>query len=83
MRAAKCLVFRMDTSFRFLSAIPTGRWQSLARCGDAGFSWAAFVPRPVPPGTSRLRVSVSAVHPQELIDALAANLADVLRGVFG
>ncbi|MCC6432854.1 MAG: hypothetical protein IT354_18235 [Gemmatimonadaceae bacterium] len=48
-----------------------------------GFLVGGVRPPTVPPGTSRLRVSVSAVHPQELIDALAANLTDVLRGVFG
>jgi 7-keto-8-aminopelargonate synthetase-like enzyme len=37
----------------------------------------------VAPGTSRLRVSVSAVHPMELVDALAANLIDVMRGMPG
>jgi 7-keto-8-aminopelargonate synthetase-like enzyme len=48
-----------------------------------GFLVGGVRPPTVAPGTSRLRISVSAVHPQELVDALAANVIDVLRGVFG
>ena len=46
-----------------------------------GFLIGGVRPPTVAPGTSRLRVSVSAVHPPELVDALAANLLDALRGV--
>jgi len=43
-----------------------------------GFLIGGVRPPTVPAGTSRLRISVSAMHPRELIDALAANLLDVL-----
>lgn len=44
-----------------------------------GFLIGGVRPPTVPAGTSRLRISVSALHPNELIDALAANLLDALR----
>jgi 8-amino-7-oxononanoate synthase len=43
-----------------------------------GFLVGGVRPPTVPAGTSRLRLSVSAMHPPELVDALAANLLDVL-----
>jgi 8-amino-7-oxononanoate synthase len=43
-----------------------------------GFLVGGVRPPTVPAGTSRLRISVSAMHPPELIDALAANLIDAL-----
>ena len=47
-----------------------------------GFLVGGVRPPTVPPGTSRLRISVSAVHPPQLVDALAANILDVLKHVF-
>jgi 8-amino-7-oxononanoate synthase len=44
-----------------------------------GFLIGGVRPPTVPVGTSRLRISVSAVHPLALVDSLAANLIDVLR----
>jgi 8-amino-7-oxononanoate synthase len=44
-----------------------------------GFLVGGVRPPTVPHGTSRLRVSVSAVHPPELINSLAAHVIDVLR----
>ena len=44
-----------------------------------GFLIGGVRPPTVPVGTSRLRISVSAVHPLAVVDSLAANLIDVLR----
>ena len=46
-----------------------------------GFLIGGVRPPTVPEGTARLRVSVSAVHAPELVDMLAANLIDAMRGV--
>lgn len=45
-----------------------------------GFLVGGVRPPTVPAGTSRLRISLSAVHPVELVDALAASLIELLRG---
>ncbi len=44
-----------------------------------GFLIGGVRPPTVPAGTSRLRVSVSALHPPELVDALAASLLAAMR----
>jgi len=57
----------------------TRTMQVVADMRRRGFLIGGVRPPTVAPGTSRLRVSVSAVHPPQLIDALAANLLDALR----
>lgn len=44
-----------------------------------GFLVGGVRPPTVPVGTSRLRISLSAVHPVETVDALAASLIEILR----
>ncbi len=46
-----------------------------------GFLVGGVRPPTVPVGTSRLRISVSSVHPIETVDALAVNVLDVLARV--
>ncbi len=60
---------------------PGRTMQVVADMRRRGFLIGGVRPPTVAPGTSRLRVSVSALHPPSLVDALAANLLDALRGV--
>ena len=46
-----------------------------------GFLVGGVRPPTVAPGTSRLRVTVSAAHPPELIDVFAASLLETMRGL--
>lgn len=57
---------------------PVRTMQVAADMRRRGFLIGGVRPPTVPAGTSRLRISVSALHPRELIDALAANLLDAL-----
>ncbi len=57
---------------------PVRTMQIAADMRRRGFLIGGVRPPTVPEGTSRLRISVSAMHPRELIDALAANLLDAL-----
>ncbi len=58
---------------------PVRTMQIAADMRRRGFLIGGVRPPTVPAGTSRLRIAVSAMHPRELIDALAANLIDALR----
>ncbi len=58
---------------------PVRTMQIAADMRRRGFLIGGVRPPTVAAGTSRLRISVSALHPRELIDALAANLLDALR----
>lgn len=58
--------------------------KTMAAAGELrrrGFLVGGVRPPTVPIGTSRLRVSLSSVHAVELVDALAANMIEVLRHV--
>jgi 8-amino-7-oxononanoate synthase len=46
-----------------------------------GFLVSAIRPPTVPPGTARLRVTLSATHEESQVDALIAAIADVLGEV--
>jgi 8-amino-7-oxononanoate synthase len=60
----------------------TGRAEATVRAGrlllERGFLAGAVRPPTVPPGTSRLRLTLSAAHTPEQVDALLAALAEVL-----
>ena len=58
---------------------PVRTMATVADLRRRGFLVGGVRPPTVPAGTSRLRISLSAVHPVELVDALAATLIDVLR----
>jgi 8-amino-7-oxononanoate synthase len=62
--------------------VPIGDAAATVAAGEAlvtsGFAVGAIRPPTVPPGGSRLRLSVSAAHSNEQIDALLAALAEVL-----
>ncbi|MBA4066646.1 MAG: 8-amino-7-oxononanoate synthase [Isosphaera sp.] len=49
------------------------------RLQELGYDIRAIRPPSVPPGTARLRISVHADHPPELLDRLAAHLAEAVR----
>ncbi len=61
---------------------PTRTMAVVGELRRRGFLVGGVRPPTVPAGTSRLRMSVSAVHPIETVDALAANVLDVLKTVF-
>lgn len=60
---------------------PVRTMAAVAEMRRRGFLVGGVRPPTVPRGTSRLRISVSAVHSEQLVDALAANLLTVLRAV--
>ncbi|WP_411282233.1 8-amino-7-oxononanoate synthase [Gemmatimonas sp.] len=62
---------------------PMRTMRLVAEMRRRGFLLGGVRPPTVPAGTSRLRISVSAVHPIELVDNLAANLIDTMRGMPG
>lgn len=58
---------------------PVRTMQATAELRRRGFLVGGVRPPTVPQGTSRLRISLSAVHPIEMVDALAVNVTDVLN----
>jgi 7-keto-8-aminopelargonate synthetase-like enzyme len=52
-----------------------------AALAERGFLVTAIRPPTVPPGTSRLRVALSADHTLDQVDALAAALAELFPAV--
>ncbi len=60
---------------------PVTTMSVVANLRRRGFLVGGVRPPTVPAGTSRLRLSMSAVHPVELVDSLTATLLDVLRRV--
>lgn len=55
--------------------------QMVAELRQRGFLVGGVRPPTVAPGTSRLRISLSALHPRELVDMLAVHVVDVIRRV--
>lgn len=53
--------------------------RAASRLQDKGYDIRAIRPPSVPQGTSRLRISVHADHPLELLDELAGHIAEALR----
>ena len=51
------------------------------RLRERGYFARAIRPPTVPPGTSRLRVSLAATHTEEQVDGFVAALAEVLDGL--
>ena len=58
---------------------PAAAVRASERLADAGFFVPAIRPPTVRRGTSRLRVSLSAAHPDDAVDALADTLIPILK----
>lgn len=58
---------------------PEAAVEASRKLNERGFLVGAIRPPTVPQGTSRLRISVSAVHREEDLDGLAMAIAEVLR----
>ena len=68
---------------RFRHAVHCSAGRSAASWGvGGGGSWVSAIRQPtVPPGTERLRVTLSAAHTDEEVDGLVTALATVLAPV--
>ena len=53
--------------------------RAAARLQEWGYDIRAIRPPSVPPGTSRLRISIHANHAPELLDQLAGHVTEALR----
>jgi 8-amino-7-oxononanoate synthase len=51
-----------------------------SRLQESGYDIRAIRPPSVPQGTARLRISIHADHPPELLDRLAEHVAEAVRG---
>jgi 8-amino-7-oxononanoate synthase len=58
---------------------PTRTMAAVTELRRRGFLVGGVRPPTVPAGTSRLRISMSAVHPMEVVDSLAASILNTLR----
>ncbi|MGC8742024.1 MAG: aminotransferase class I/II-fold pyridoxal phosphate-dependent enzyme [Candidatus Sumerlaeaceae bacterium] len=81
---ARCHGLAVADSPSAIVPVVVGEASDALRLGEhlerEGFLGVAIRPPTVPPGTSRIRLTVMATHPRDVIERLAAVLADGIRG---